>query len=80
MIASRPASSKLGARSNHMEIKDKTALVTGSARGLGFAMIQELADRGAKCVVTDIDEAGVAEAVKKLQATGARARGIVCDV
>ena len=63
-----------------MEIKDKTALVTGSARGLGFAMIQELADRGAKCVVTDIDEAGVAEAVKKLQATGARARGIVCDV
>lgn len=38
-------------------VKDKAAIVTGAAGGLGRAQALLLAKEGAKVVVTDIDEA-----------------------
>ena len=35
-------------------LKDKVAIVTGSARGLGAATARRLAQEGAKVVITDI--------------------------
>ena len=37
-------------------LKNKTALVTGAARGIGAAIAKAFADEGAKVIVTDIDD------------------------
>jgi 3-oxoacyl-[acyl-carrier protein] reductase len=37
-----------------LQIKDRVAIVTGSARGLGAATARRLAEEGARVVVTDV--------------------------
>ena len=61
-------------------IKDKVALVTGSARGIGEATLRMLAREGAKVVVSDIDAAAVEETTRRFQAEGFDAIGATCDV
>jgi len=39
-----------------MRVKDKVAIVTGGAKGLGEATSRLLAKEGAKVVLTDLDE------------------------
>jgi len=41
-----------------MRLEGKVAVVTGSARGLGKAIVERLAKEGAKVVVTDVNEEG----------------------
>src|SRR3954465_7628818 len=41
-----------------MELRDKVAIVTGGARGLGRATTLALAAGGVEVVVADVDEAG----------------------
>ena len=53
------------------------ALVTGSARGIGYACAEALTEQGAQIILSDIDEPGLADAVKQL---GGDSTGIVCDV
>lgn len=55
---------------------DKTAIVTGSAKGIGFAIAQHLASAGANVVISDIDEAGAKSAAEQIP----RAVAIACDV
>jgi NAD(P)-dependent dehydrogenase (short-subunit alcohol dehydrogenase family) len=38
-----------------MRLKDKVAIVTGAASGMGAATARIFADEGAKVVVTDLD-------------------------
>jgi 3-oxoacyl-[acyl-carrier protein] reductase len=40
-----------------MDLKDKVAIVTGAAQGIGEAIAMKLAESGAKIVVSDINEA-----------------------
>jgi len=47
-------------------LEKKTAVVTGSARGLGRAIAQALADAGARVVVCDRDQAGARAAAAEI--------------
>ena len=59
-----------------MTLQGKSAVVTGAAKGIGFAVAQHLAGAGAKVVISDIDEAGAKAAAEQIP--GAVAVG--CDV
>ncbi|WP_353242712.1 3-oxoacyl-ACP reductase FabG [Providencia sp.] len=63
-----------------MLVKDKVAIVTGSARGIGFAIAQVLAEEGAKVVISDLSMSSGEESAKQLQDQGFEAVFIPCDI
>ena len=63
-----------------MDTTPRTALVTGSTRGLGRAVATSLADRGDHVVITGRRQADVDRVVGELTAEGHRASGLVLDV
>lgn len=63
-----------------MKLKDKVAIITGSASGIGEATAIKFAAEGAKVVVCDVNQAGVDQVVAALVAGGAEAVGFVVDV
>lgn len=62
------------------DLTGKTALVTGSARGLGFAYAEGLAVAGARVILNDIRETLLAESVDVLASKGYSAHGAAFDV
>lgn len=64
-----------------MQLKDKIAVVTGGAQGLGEAICERLAREGCSLVVADINEEGVAACAERLAAaTGQRVLPAKVDV
>ena len=63
-----------------MRLQGKVALVTGAARGIGFACAESLAQEGAKVVLSDIEDRAGQTAAEKLQAAGSEAVFVPCDV
>jgi 3-oxoacyl-[acyl-carrier protein] reductase len=61
-------------------IKDKVAVVTGGARGIGKAIALELAREGAKVGLLDIFDEGMAQTADEIKAMGGQALGLHCDV
>jgi 3-oxoacyl-[acyl-carrier protein] reductase len=61
-------------------LKDKVAIVTGSARGLGAATARRLAEEGAKVVITDIMRDQAEATAATLRGDGLTAHCIVADV
>src|ERR1044071_9842455 len=49
-----------------MELKDKVAVVTGGATGIGRALCRRFAQEGARVVVADVDEQGAAEVAESI--------------
>jgi NAD(P)-dependent dehydrogenase (short-subunit alcohol dehydrogenase family) len=66
----------------HIDLSGKTALVTGSTAGIGFAIAKGLAAAGAEVFVNGRSQARVDEAVAKLKqlVPAAKLRGVAGDV
>ena len=61
-------------------IREKVAIVTGAASGMGRATAHLFSDEGAKVAVCDRDSEGVAEVVKEITDNGGLAAGYVVDL
>jgi gluconate 5-dehydrogenase len=66
--------------SSLFSLEGRVALITGAARGIGFAVASAMADAGAKVVLTDILSDEVHASAKALQAKGYTAEGVTLDV
>ncbi|KOR86068.1 3-hydroxybutyrate dehydrogenase [Bacillus sp. FJAT-22058] len=61
-------------------VKDKVAIITGSARGIGFEIGKIFAENGAKVVLSDLDQNTVEKAALHLRNNGLEAIGLKADV
>ncbi len=64
-----------------LQLKDKTALVTGSTEGIGFAIAKGLLKEGAKVYINGRTQEKIDECIQKLEAEipAANVEGIVAD-
>jgi gluconate 5-dehydrogenase len=62
------------------DLRGKTALVTGSARGIGFALAEGLAAAGAGVLLNGTRADTVNAAVSRLEGAGYKAQGFAFDV
>lgn len=62
------------------DFKDKVAIITGGAGGVGRAIGLALAREGAKIVVADIEAQATEDTVNEIKALGAEAIGLYADV
>ena len=67
-------------RTSGGRLAGKSALVTGSATGIGKATALLFAKQGAKVVVSDVDEAGALQVVDAIQGDGGEAIFVQADV
>jgi len=61
-------------------ISGKTALITGSARGIGFAIANHLGRQGANMVISDILEDQANSAAELLKSQGVKAISVAGDI
>jgi NAD(P)-dependent dehydrogenase (short-subunit alcohol dehydrogenase family) len=61
-----------------MRLKDRVAIVTGAAKGLGKAFCLALTKEGAKIVAVDI--ADLKDTMKEIESLGGEAKAILADV
>jgi len=62
-----------------MKLKDKIVVITGSSRGFGFNIAEELLKHRAVVVITGRSQQAIESALNALQAQG-HVRGEICDV
>lgn len=62
---------------NHIDLKDRVAVVTGGAQGIGYAICERLLKSGARVVMWDIDAVKAQAAVGALSAHGAVSAQVV---
>lgn len=63
-----------------MAIKDRVALITGSASGMGKQTALRMAEHGAKVVINDIVREKVSKTVSEFKERGLDVLGIVADI
>ena len=61
-------------------LEGKTAVVTGSGRGIGRAVAELMAEHGASVVVNDLDKTAAKETLDALRGGGAKAEAVVGSV
>ena len=63
-----------------MRLKDKVAIVTGAADGIGAATAELMAEHGAAILLGDIDLAGGTAVRDRIRASGGRAEMVAADI
>ena len=63
-----------------MRLKDKVAVVTGAAGGIGLEIARTFAREGARIAVADLDGDGAAKAAAELAGQGRQAMALAMDV
>ncbi|GMQ49534.1 SDR family NAD(P)-dependent oxidoreductase [Vibrio sp. 10N] len=63
-----------------MEIKDSVVVITGGAQGLGFAMAQRFAGKGANIALIDANAEQLATAVNELSSIAPQVCGYVANI
>ena len=61
-------------------VAGRGAVITGGARGIGYATARRLGAKGTRMVLADMDEEPLASAVDHLRTAGVEAHGVICDV
>ncbi len=63
-----------------MDPRDKVAVITGGASGIGLTTAQLLAANGARIIIADLQEDAGLRVARDIEATGAKARFLRTDV
>src|ERR1700682_218393 len=63
-----------------MKLKDRRAIVTGAASGIGKAIARVYAREGAAVAIADLNKDAAEATARELQASGGRAMGVAMDV
>ncbi|MHA1650804.1 MAG: SDR family NAD(P)-dependent oxidoreductase, partial [Candidatus Helarchaeota archaeon] len=63
-----------------LNLKGKTAIVTGGASGIGRQACLDFADEGANVVIADINEEGAKQVAQEINKKGGTALPVKCDV
>ena len=58
------------------DFKDRVAVITGGASGIGLGLASKLADEGMKIVLADIESAALESACESLRSSGADVLGV----
>ena len=62
------------------DLRDKVAVITGGASGIGYAMAERFAAEGMRLVLADVEEAALEAATKSLRDQGAEVFSMPTDV
>ncbi|MDP9131021.1 MAG: SDR family NAD(P)-dependent oxidoreductase, partial [Candidatus Binatota bacterium] len=63
-----------------MRLKDKVAIITGAASGIGKEIAIIFAREGAKVAIADLDQKAADATAREIDPTGKRAVGVAMDV
>ncbi len=63
-----------------LSLTGKTAIITGSASGIGRAIAEAYARAGARVAIADLNEAGAKATAKEIEAAGGQAMGVSVNV
>lgn len=63
-----------------ISLRQKTAIITGGAMGIGFGIAHRLAEAGSNVVIADFNEAAANQSANELLQKGFRAKAIKVDV
>lgn len=69
-------------QTNNINLTDRLAIITGGAQGIGYAIARRFLQSGARLVLWDVNQDGLANAVRELSAAAGagRVRGDVVDI
>jgi NAD(P)-dependent dehydrogenase (short-subunit alcohol dehydrogenase family) len=61
-------------------VSGQVVLVSGGSRGIGRAIAEGFAQRGARVIITGRDQAALEQTAAAIAAAGGKVQGLVCDV